>query len=121
MTMSYQQLTVEKADQLIQFATESKIPFHIREGAPFGLVEVGLDWGNRDIASVLGWRWDENAQTWFYGTQIHGCGVYEENDKWYGNVSAHGSIELVGAKADKDAAMSACLERLQQLVDILGD
>lgn len=68
----------------------------------------------------MDWMWDEKSQTYFYGTEKHGCGVYEENGKWCGNVSAYGQIIMVGEKPSQLEAQKSCIEQLKALEDTWG-
>ncbi|RDJ35732.1 MAG: hypothetical protein DWQ19_13015 [Crenarchaeota archaeon] len=61
------------------------------------------------------WTFDEDAQTWFYGTQLHGCGVYEESGRWHGNVSAYGMLHHFPDMQSKEQAQEVCLEHLKSL------
>ena len=32
------------------------------------------------------WTFDERTQTWLQGVTYNGSGVYQENNKWFGNI-----------------------------------
>jgi hypothetical protein len=59
------------------------------------------------------WTWNEKSATWYYGTQHHGCGVFqdEETSKWQGNVSAYGRIHSIDGES-KEQVQKFCLEHL---------
>ena len=38
------------------------------------------------------WTWNEDQDTWLYGTRLDGCGVYEENGKFYGNIVVNNEL-----------------------------
>jgi len=65
------------------------------------------------------WAWDRRSETWLYGEESHGCGVYEDLDKvgmrFFGNVSAYGQIVCLRGERKLEVAMQKCLEQLSAM------
>lgn len=49
-----------------------------------------------DIQIVSGWTWNSDSSTWICGEDKQGCGVYEDIDKWWANISFSGWIFCIG-------------------------
>ena len=69
----------------------------------------------------LNWTWDQDSETWYFGTRTHGCGVFEEGTSWSGNVVAYNNIELLDGFESKEKAQVVCEERLHELEEAFLD
>jgi hypothetical protein len=61
-----------------------------------------------------GWTFDEISETWLYGKESCGCGVYNDGKGWDGNVSCE-DIVGIGLFPTKEEAMAECLKKLEEL------
>lgn len=63
------------------------------------------------------WTLDDKSNTWFYGTQERGAGVYQQNGKWFGNLLHPGTMMIVGygPASSKEALQKELIEQLKKL------
>lgn len=63
------------------------------------------------------WTFDSISETWLYGKESCGCGVYNDGDGWDGNVSYSEAPLTVGIGLfpTKEEAMAECLRKLEEL------
>ena len=62
-----------------------------------------------------GWTFDKISETWLYGKESCGCGVYEDCKGWDGNVSCENFVAGIGLFPTKEEAMAECLRKLEEL------
>lgn len=56
------------------------------------------------------WIYDESSKTYLCGTSSWGCGVFEENGKWYINIVLGHSVELLTPEPDLETAKKVAEE-----------
>lgn len=61
------------------------------------------------------WKLDPVLDTYLCGEENHGCGVYEENDRWYANISCYGTINSSGPYVTMESAMNWAEKELGRL------
>lgn len=69
----------------------------------------------------MNWTYDAIADTWLYGTEKEGCGVFNDGNGWEGNVvlGTNYLILGVGPLPTKEQAMEECIKQLNELKEDL--
>lgn len=66
--------------------------------------------------SVEKWNYDPNEDIYLTGTPHNGCGVYQEKDKWFGNVCYDDTdIFRIGPYSSFSEACIECESKLKEL------
>jgi hypothetical protein len=74
---------------------------------------------NPNFAAVGGevWYYDPEYDTWFWGSENDGCGVYHEGHLWHANVSVSGEVTMLGPYEYRDLAMTKALDLFRENKD----
>lgn len=61
------------------------------------------------------WTYNEQSETWLYGTDRNGCGVFNEKGQWACNVVYGNHLEFLPAQDTKENAQRIALARLMEI------
>ena len=76
------------------------------------------------MTTLIEWVWNDPLQTWLWGNQNHGCGVFWDTcdlgEGWFANLSAYSQVISYGPFASPEIAKETATKELRQLEVIYG-
>jgi hypothetical protein len=62
------------------------------------------------------WEYSKAHDAWHSGTQQDGCGVFYDNEKWWGNIVIEGEITCYGPYLNQEIAQQTLEKTYKELI-----